>query len=334
MKIERLPSGNYRIRIYVGEENGKKKWKSCTGRTKAEAMKKAAVMDSSNYSSLPLEDACEQFLQARANELSPSTMRGYRSTLCAYIVPDKIARIRLENITTPMLQSWIKNMDVSAKTKKNHLGFVLTVLRYFEIEKVFRVRIAQEEPKEMYTPTMDEVNKVIACADKETARAIALACFGLRRGEICALTAEDLNRDDNTVRVYKAYAKAPGNKFVLKMPKTKKSVRIVPITEEVMRTLPTSGRVISCSPDCITNRFVHAVNRAGVPHFRFHDLRSFSASISLSPEIGASRTTVKDLHGWKTDRMLQDHYERSIRDQKQKDIESIRSYFSKNLQID
>lgn len=330
MKATKLKSGNWNVRVYIGEVDGKKKWKSFTAKTKSEALRKAAAVEVGSYDGLSLVEACQRYIDERGPELSPSTVRGYISTFRAYVEPDAISRVRIDSITTPMLQSWIRRMNVSQKSKKNHLGFVLTVLRYFEIDKIFRVRIAPTEPKEMYTPTAEEVNKVMAVADPELRRAIALASLGMRRGEICALTAEDIDRQQHTVRVSKAYAKAPAGGFVLKMPKTQKSVREVPITPEVLAMMPEEGPVVNCSPDVITLRFIKAVKRAGVPHFRFHDLRSFFASSSLSA-VGAASRTVQDIGGWKTDRVMRKHYDRTMTDQKQKDTDAIILYFSEKL---
>jgi integrase len=333
MKATKLPSGNYRVRVEVGLKDGKRQWKSFTGRTKAEALRKAAVMERSDFASMTLQEACEQFVESRKAELSPSTIRGYQSTIDAYIKEDRIGKVKLEKISTPILQEWIGRMGLSAKSKKNHLGLVLTVLRFFEIDKIFRVRIAPEKPVELYTPTIEEVNKVIAVADPELEKAIALACFGLRRGEICALTGEDIDRKSCTVKVTKALAKSTTGEWILKMPKTRKSIRTVPITPAVVSLLPEEGRVVSVSPDVITLRFIDAVKNAGVPHFRFHDLRSFFASISMSSAVGSGAKTVQDIGGWETDRVLKSHYERSISDTKQKDTDAIILYFKDHLKV-
>lgn len=328
MKAERLPSGKYRVRVYLGKENGKPRWKSITARDKDEALRQAALYDR-NSTNMTVQEACERFISLRETELSPSTLRGYQGTL-ERLKKDVLGAVKLDRLSTPVLQAWVNSIKASKKTKKNHLGFVLAVARFFEVDKVFRVRIAQEERKEMHTPTMDEVNQVISFADEELKRAICLACFGLRRGEICALTAEDFDRKNMTVRISKAYAKTSDNTFVLKSPKTMKSTRTVPISPEVMALMPTEGRVIECSPDCITNRFAKAVTRAGVEKFRFHDLRSFFASTALST-VGSASRSVQDLGGWQTDRVMKSHYERSISDQLRKDSDAIVLYFSDHL---
>ena len=41
----KLPSGNYRVRLFVGMEDGKRKYKSFTAPTKKEAERQAAVYE-------------------------------------------------------------------------------------------------------------------------------------------------------------------------------------------------------------------------------------------------------------------------------------------------
>lgn len=334
MKAERLPSGKWRIRVYLGEINGKRKWKSVTADTRQEALRKAVQYEYVPAADLSLREACENFLRVRGPELSPSTLRGYEATFRLYVEGDLLGGVLLDRITTPLLQAWVSRLPKMAKkTKKNHLGFVTSVLSFYEVDKTFRVKIGGDVPRDLYTPTMEEVNRVMACADDVLKRAIALACFGLRRGEICALTADDVNRKNCTIRISKALAKAPDGSFVLKDPKTRKSARTVQLTAAVVALLPEEGKIIPVSPDVITNRFVSAVQAAGVPHFRFHDLRSFFASIALSSAIGAGRRSVQDMGGWQTDRVLGSHYDRAVADQTERDRKAIALYFANNLAI-
>lgn len=334
MKAVKLPSGSWNVRVYLGEVDGKRKWKSVTAPTKQEALSKAVMYEVARPADLTLKEACQRFLDIRGGELSPATYRVYDSTFRLYIAADMIGGVKLDKITTPLLQAWVGRLpNMARKTKKNHLGFVTSVLSFYEVERKFRVKIGGEPMKDLYTPTMAEVNKVVACSDEVLRRAIALACFGLRRGEICALTAADVDRKNCTVRISKALAKSKDGVFVLKDPKTRKSARTVQVTASVIDLLPTDGLLVPVSPDIISNRFVDAVKRAGVHRFRFHDLRSFFASIALSSAVGAGRRSVQDIGGWQTDRVLGSHYDRAIADQTARDRASIALYFANNLAL-
>ena len=334
MKVEQLPSGNYRARVSIKRPDGTYTTKSVTAATKTEVRRLASLIkDDTPAGDLLVVEACERFLNAR--ELSPTTERGYRSTLKQYIEKDKIAAMKLSALKTSTVQEWIARMPkgMSPKTKKNHLGFLTAVVGYFMEDKRFRVKIRDTAPKELYTPTAQDINAVLAFADPVLERAIRLGMFGLRRGEICALEAADVDRKRCMVRISKALAKGPDNSWVVKDPKTKSSIRWVQLPQELIDILPKKGRVVPASPDVITLRFVKAVERAGVPHFRFHDLRAFFASISVSSAIGASELTVQKMGGWRTNNVLKMHYERSISDQEQKDTERIMDYYEKEIPV-
>lgn len=334
MKAEKLPSGHWRVRVTVGRKDGKAVIKSFTGKTRQEALMMAAMYQGpENALELTLAEACREYLDSRGKELSPATVRGYMSTLRTYVEKDRLGAVKISRIKTPQLQAWVSRIPGRAKTRRNHLGFVVTVLKYFIEGATFRVRIADDLRDELHVPTMDDVNRVLECCDEETRRAALLGVFGMRRGEICALTADDLQRDRGLIRVSKALTKTDSGEWILKTPKTRSSVRWVSVPPAVMDLLPKEGPLISCSPDCITNRFANAVKRAGVEHFRFHDLRAFFASMSVSSFVNASERTVQDLGGWATNNVLKRHYERSISDLRKKDTEKIMGFFSDHLKI-
>lgn len=334
MKAEKLPSGNWRVRVTVGRKDGKPVRRSFTAKTRQAAMRMAAMYEAPEYDAeMLLADACREYIEIRGPELSPSTVRGYLGTLRTCIDNDPIGSVKIGKLKTPTLQAWVSRIPGKAKTKRNHLGFVLTVVKFFNEKAVFRVKIADDMDEALYVPTMDEVNRVLTFCDEETKRAALLGVFGLRRGEICALTAEDLDRSSCLIRISKSLAKSDSGEWILKTPKTRSSVRWITIPPAVMALMPKKGPVVTASPDMITNRFARAVRRAGVNHFRFHDLRAFFASASVSM-IGASEKTVQDLGGWATNNVLKRHYERSISDVKQKETAKILSFFEKNLAVD
>ena len=60
--------------------------------------------------------------------------------------------------------------------------------------------------------------------------------------------------------------------------------------------MPKAGRLVDYNPEQITNYFVRTVKKAGVPHFRFHDLRKHA--VSLMATQGVSMASIKDIGGW------------------------------------
>lgn len=78
---KKLPSGNWRIRVFIGEdENGKKKVKSFTAPTRWQCEKLAYEFVQNNRQeekTLTVGDALDGYIKIKENVLSPSTIRGY-----------------------------------------------------------------------------------------------------------------------------------------------------------------------------------------------------------------------------------------------------------------
>ncbi len=84
--------------------------------------------------------------------------------------------------------------------------------------------LPQKVKNEPYIPSDDDIKRILECAkDTEYEIPIILACYGLRRSEICALTLDDL--DGDVIRINKAKVMNEDAKWVEKTTKTTSSTR-------------------------------------------------------------------------------------------------------------
>ena len=82
----KLPSGNYRCRIYLGKVNGKDSYKSFTAPTKKEAELNAIKYlneHNQNKKVIPVneftfDESLEKYITLKESVLSPSTVREYK----------------------------------------------------------------------------------------------------------------------------------------------------------------------------------------------------------------------------------------------------------------
>lgn len=125
---KKLPSGNWRVNVYVGIVDGKRKYKSFTAPTKAEAELNAALYvsgksDFPSSCSRSLRSVSLDYINSRSNILSPSTLHGYYNIVYNYI-PD-VFSTPVSDITSFMLQSAFNTfaLNHSSKTLKNTYGF-------------------------------------------------------------------------------------------------------------------------------------------------------------------------------------------------------------------
>jgi len=88
---------------------------------------------------------------------------------------------------------------------------------------------ARQKP-DLYTPSDDDIRRLLDhISGRELEIAVLLAAFGpMRRGEICALTSDDIH--GNIVDVNKSMVQGPDGQWYVKQPKTYSSYRQIEIS--------------------------------------------------------------------------------------------------------
>lgn len=326
MKARKLPSGKWNVQVldYIDAE-GKQHKRSFTASTKAQAEYDAARFKSERTEGGKdgaVEDMVERAIRAKSLALSPSTLRGYQKVLRQYVKPSPLAKVRVSVLSTRHVQSWVSWMQskgLSPKSIKNAVGVLSSCYSFSGGERRFNVRLPQGMPKRRHVPSIADVQTVLEYFkdDGDMKAAVCLCAFAsLRRGEICALTANDIDRKRKTITVSKAVVLTPGGEWITKAPKTASSFRVVPVAQSVIDALPKTGACVSISPNQVTNRFCRAIDRLGVEPFSFHDLRHFYASLAHNK--GVSDITIQSNAGWSSAATMKNIYWGEISEEAQK----------------
>ncbi|HEY1054139.1 MAG TPA: tyrosine-type recombinase/integrase [Emticicia sp.] len=117
-------------------------------------------------------------------------------------------------------------------------------------------------------------------------------CSGMRIGEICALTWEDIDTDNGIIyirrtiqRIYNIEENIRKTELILDTPKTKNSIREIPMNRELMKMLKPIKKIINTSFFILTNDakpteprtyrayYKKLMNVLGLPELKFHGLR-------------------------------------------------------------
>ena len=328
-KAKKLPSGNWRVRVYDGvDQNGKEHFKSFTATTRKEAEYLAAEYAAKKKASASiradktLAEAYFRYIEIKRNTLSPTTVLEYERAAQRDFL--ELMPLRLSRITQEAVQSAVNVMSAthSPKSVRNAHGLLSAVLRMFAPDIRLNTRMPQSKKADIYVPVEEEIETLIRSIEgTELEKAVLLAAFGsLRRSECCALRPEDIS--ENVVSVRRAMVWTDDKLWDFKQPKSKAGYRDVTLPPFVIAKLvPREGsdRIVDLVPTSVTNFFIKAVKKAGLPRFRFHDLRHYQASILHA--MGIPDKYIMERGGWKTDSTLKNIYQHTMSD-KRKEVEA------------
>lgn len=330
MNARKLPSGRWRSKVYIGTEDGVKKYLSVTADSKQECLIKAAKAKEDLATDIPritVDQAISKYIDAKRGVLSPATVAGYVSKQKLYITPHKIGNTRIDQLTTQKVQKWISESadGVSKKTLINAHGLLSAAVHMFNPKAELSVRFPQGKKYGGYVPSTEEVFTLLEAAkeyDERLYRACLLSAFGtFRRGEISCLTSDDIHGD--TIHVDKDMVKDENGKWIVKLPKTEDSVRDVRLPQWIIDEMP-KGRLVDYRPDEITKWFGRVLKKTGLPHFRFHDLRKHA--VSLMATHGVSMASIKDIGGWSNLQTPQQIYVKALADAKKRELDQYVSF--------
>ena len=324
MNIRKLKSGTYQIRQMI---DGKSYCVSVPYKpSKKEAWQlineKAKGLKSSNMN---FRAASGEYTKEKAAVLSPSTIRAYNSM--AKNLPDWFLNLDVRNINAWDVQKLIDNLsaDHSPKYCRNVNGFISAVLKAFSPGTQLATQFPKKTAIEPHLPSADDIRLILEAA-KGTDYEIPfrLACYGLRRSEICALTVDDL--DGCRLRINKAYVQGEDSHWYIKTTKTESSTRTVLIDEELADLIRETGKIYDGYPDNLFKALRRIQKANGIPEFGIHRMRHYFASTAHS--IGMPDAVVMAMGGWKTDRVMKRIYRHAEGGQL---IEAQEAYRKKNL---
>jgi integrase len=250
--------GGYYSMWYAGtEDGGTKRVKRLIGRC-SEMSERAArrthaiqmeKVNADRGSLAPLvkgqsfEEATTKWRQAVAPNLSPATVRAMESQLRVHILP-QFKDAALPEIGVHALQQFATDLrkKVSRQTVIHVLTTMQSIVNYAArcgtpVNKVSLKDLELGSALRTEVPffTKTQAMQIIETAKEPFKTLFALAWnSGLRAGELLALTVDDLNFVDRTIRVNKA---ADDNTRLIRQPKTKGSVAMLPMSSTLAALL-------------------------------------------------------------------------------------------------
>lgn len=197
MKIEKRGSGSYRARkMYKGQMYTVSFNHKPTLKEAMQAMAQELDKIQEKHKSMTFKAAAEEYIESKRNVLSPSTLRLYKVT--TNNISDIFNSMNIHDITTVDIQAEVNRLAKghSPKTVRNYHGFISAVLGAFCPNLKISTTLPQKVKNEPYIPSDADVEQILDCAKgTEYEVPLVLACYGMRRSEICALSPSDLDGD-------------------------------------------------------------------------------------------------------------------------------------------
>ena len=335
---KKLPSGSWRCQVFSHMENGKRIYKSFTCQDPSPRGKRICEREAAEwaenkeqyitYTISTFGQAADAYIDNRRNLLSPRTIDDYERTKRLYL--GSLEDIKITDLTQSDVQKVVNDCaaKLSPKTVANVHGFISAVIRQERPDMTLRTSLPQKTKPKLNIPSDDDIKRLLE-ATKGTSLElpIMLAAFGpMREGEICALRMENIQ--GTTVHVCENMVKKivdGKTTWIVRHPKSVDGDRFIVFPQFVADLWKgKTGRITDMNPNTLSKAFKAALDRYGIPHCRFHDLRHYSASVQ--------HTLIPDAYlmqrgGWASDKVLKSVY-RHVLDDKAKEMnDKVNAYF-------
>lgn len=322
---KKLPSGKWYIQVMV---DGKRRSRSFDSKEEAvywaSGIKTKSIEDARSPRNLTVGEAIDRYIESKDAVLSPSTVAGYRRIRANQM--QDLMNIKLQDLTQERVQRSINTMSriKSAKTVRNAYGLLTAVLTDFYPDMRLHTTLPQKQRTDIVIPTEEDISAIAAAVKgKSVELPVLLAMWlGLRMSEIRGLTWDCVS--ENTIHIKQALVDEG-----LKTTKTYNSNRILqipPYIKALIEAQPRKGAfVIPDSRRAINSRFDYYIKKAGIKHYRFHDLRHVNASVMLILNI-PDKYAMKRM-GHATNNMLKTIYQHTMTEKEQQINFAVDNYF-------
>ena len=320
------------------------------------------------HKSYLFQDWISDFLvNYKKNELRAGTYDRYRGHFRKHIQNSWIGNMKLENIKSGDLQKYYnQKLDEGYNSKTVR---AIEVIINEALNMAFMLRMIPQNPNLLATIpkkvkyeakilTMDEIDIILTEAQEEELYPLVVTALytGMRKGEIMALKWENIDFEEKRIYVKNSLCRVENENidekgrrhavYQIMEPKTKKSIRIIPMLDEVYAALIEQKKRQEVQKEqyqdiYLDQGFVFAdltgnylpqrqfmdkyhsfLKKYGITDIRFHDLRHTFATLLIESDV--SMKLVQELLGHSTISTSMDIYAHVSERKKEQAIRQLR----------
>jgi integrase len=246
-------------------------------------------------------------------ECSPNTWSRREECTRNHLKP-ALGRIEVRRLTVQDIDHYLDSLDGAATTRASHRAFLRRCLNlamkwgWVERNVAAHSQPVSTRPREVAALSLADARSLLAALEGSPLySAFVTALFtGLRAGELAGLRIEDIDLDAGTARIHQQVRRNPISRGIelapLKTYASAARIEIIPAVAAVLRDQighRTHGFVWESDmdrpywPTSLTHGFTDALERAGLPHIRLHDLRRYF--ISFLPQLNVHPAVAQKL---------------------------------------
>lgn len=343
-KAKKTKSGAWTCLVFIGRDNaGKRQYKRFTEYSKKEVEYQAAEYVRNHRKpncadNMKFSAAAEDYVKAKENLLSPSTVRGYMGMLgTAFPFIGDVTLRELDSGNYIQRQINANAKRYSAKSIKNQFGMITAVMGYYGY--TINKRSITLKPKEKHSipvPTQQEAEKLMAVAHQDPAiecqMLLALTC-SLRQSEIADLNVEDI--EGSIVHVRGATVRGENGLIHKDTNKSLAGTRDVPMPKNLAQLMQercrkvVHGKLFTLHPANVLKHLNKLEDANDIPHYTMHSLRHcFAATMHAH---GVPDKYIMEMGGWSSSDVLKNVYEYTFADKARSEKARVDSYFDSKI---
>lgn len=279
--------------------NGKRKY--FYGKTKSEVLRKIQNFREEESKGKYFPDVADEWWKMHEPTVVHNTAKGYKPAVerARGFFPVPIKTIKPTDVSKAM-QRFIRLYKPAKKTANNQLMILNSIFKYavtqgyIDFNPAREVSVPKNLPKKKRgVPSNSDIEKVKQNTDLPFGMFAYWALYtGLRRGELLALTWEDVDIENRAIRVNKSlYHKS--NRPYIKKPKTEAGERVVPILDRLAeRITPGKGIIFHRNGQYMSNhiainewkRYQEATGISCTPHELRHAYATMLYEAGIEPK--------------------------------------------------